>query len=160
MSENAQAQIEALHQEVGRLRGVLKSVAINSCSSEHLLCWCAERWRETHSYGEHSPRCEAARAALSTSAEPVKPRVKKLPDVMPGHWETAEGHEKALEYFSKNRGDLAMGDVPDLALANAVYLIDRSDTRLVEFQGAAKERIRWLSAQLAARLSSNIEDAG
>jgi hypothetical protein len=72
-----------------------------------------------------------------------------LPEVLPGHWSTAEGAEMAREYAGKARSYLAMGDVPDLALANAVFLADRYDLQLIRYQQAAKERIRWLSVQLA-----------
>ncbi len=39
--------------------------------------------------------------------------------------------------------------VVDFQLANAQYLVGRYDLDLIAFQTAAKERIRWLSAQLA-----------
>jgi hypothetical protein len=71
------------------------------------------------------------------------------PDVLPGHWETPEGREMAAEYASKERADLAMGKETDLGLANLVYMVDRNSLDLIAFQTAAKERIRWLSAQLA-----------
>ncbi|MHB8287116.1 MAG: hypothetical protein ACYDD1_20905 [Caulobacteraceae bacterium] len=42
-----------------------------------------------------------------------------------------------------------MADMPDFRLANAVYMADRQDIGLVAVQTAAKDRIRWLSVQLA-----------
>lgn len=72
-----------------------------------------------------------------------------LPASLPGHWTTPEGRETALEYATKSRGDLMKGDLPDLAMANAVFLADRADLDLIHYQQAAKERIRWLSVQLA-----------
>lgn len=68
-----------------------------------------------------------------------------LPDVLPGHWTTPEGHAKAVEYASLTRADLGMPDRPDLGLANALYLVSGE----IEIQTAAKERMRWLSVQLA-----------
>jgi hypothetical protein len=73
----------------------------------------------------------------------------KLPDVMPEHWDTPGGAEMAREYLKKGRNELCKGEVSDLALANAVYLASRNDLNLIVWQTAAKERIRWLSAQLA-----------
>lgn len=75
--------------------------------------------------------------------------MSNLPDALPGHWETAEGFEKAQEYTTKARVDLAYGDKSDLALANAVYLVDRGSLDMLPMQEAAKQRIRWLSVQLA-----------
>ena len=69
---------------------------------------------------------------------------------IPPHWSTDEGTEKANEYVTMSRSDLAMGDKTDFELANAVYLVGRESISLLSFQTAAKERIRWLSAQLAA----------
>lgn len=68
-----------------------------------------------------------------------------LPAVLPGHWETGEGLDKAREYAGRSRADLAMPDRTDLALANALYLPDG----FLPIQTAAKERMRWLSVRLA-----------
>lgn len=66
-----------------------------------------------------------------------------------GHWETDEGTDMANRYSGLERKDLAYGDKTDLELANAVYMVDRNSLALIGLQTAAKERIRWLSAQLA-----------
>ena len=71
-----------------------------------------------------------------------------------GHWDTPDGAKMAAEYAGKSRADLTKGDVSDLALANAVFLASRYDLDLIVWQTAAKERIRWLSAQLAGALST------
>lgn len=73
---------------------------------------------------------------------------------MPGHWDTAEGRAIAEDYLKRDRRALCMGDVSDLALANAQYLEDISVGTVtfqsaIGMQTAAKERIRWLSAHLA-----------
>lgn len=73
----------------------------------------------------------------------------KLPRALPGHWDTVTGHEMALTYAEKGRSNLAMGEMSDLGLANAVFIVSRNDVRLIDYQTAAKERIRWLSVQLA-----------
>jgi hypothetical protein len=59
----------------------------------------------------------------------------------------------AVEYLTLPRNRLGRSDLTDFALANAVFLADRSDLDLIVYQTAAKERIRWLSAHLAALLS-------
>jgi hypothetical protein len=73
----------------------------------------------------------------------------ELPDALEGHWETSDGREMAQRYASQERSQLCHGDMPDMALANAIYMADRNDLDLIGWQTAAKERIRWLSAQLA-----------
>ena len=55
------------------------------------------------------------------------------------------------------REDLMMGDVSDDDLANAQFLCDREDLRLIHLQTAAKDRIRWLSRQLAKAETANAE---
>lgn len=73
-----------------------------------------------------------------------------LPAAAPGHWETPEGRAIAVEYLGRDRGSLCHGEMADLVLANAVFMANRGDLDLIHYQTAAKERIRWLSARLAA----------
>jgi hypothetical protein len=96
-----------------------------------------------------------ALASVDAAAEtrPADAR-QRFDQPMPGHWDTSEGLSIANEYAGKSRADLMMGDRSDFSLANAQYLIDRNDLRLIHFQTAAKERIRWLSVQLAATQSA------
>lgn len=68
-----------------------------------------------------------------------------LPTVLPGHWTSADGLAKATEYSTRARADLAMPEATDLALANELYLANG----FLPIQTAAKERMRWLSVQLA-----------
>lgn len=72
-----------------------------------------------------------------------------VPEIAPGHWDTAEGREIAVEYADKPRTWLTKGNVSDFALANAQFLVSRDSLELIHYQTAAKERIRWLSARLA-----------
>ncbi len=67
-----------------------------------------------------------------------------LPDKLPGHWMTAHGAEMAREYADKKRASLCGGDITDLQVANDVYLHPSIMALTV-----AKDRIRWLSVQLA-----------
>ncbi len=75
--------------------------------------------------------------------------------------ERGPGHcadNDAWAYFCERlctlaRKDLAGGDMTDFALANHVFMADRMDLDLIGAQTAAKERIRWLSVQLAIALS-------
>lgn len=73
-----------------------------------------------------------------------------LPEVAEGHWTTPEGAEMAREYASKPRSWLSMAHLSDFTLANAIFLASRSDLDLIHYQTAAKERIRWLSAQVVS----------
>lgn len=73
----------------------------------------------------------------------------RFPVTLPGHWDTIDGKAMATEYASKNRADLAMPNVSDFSLANAQFMVSRQDLEIIAYQTAAKERIRWLSAQLA-----------
>jgi hypothetical protein len=73
-----------------------------------------------------------------------------LPDVLEGHWTTAEGRQMADDYLSWPRDKLTKSDFSDFSLANAVFMAGRGDLDLIVYQTAAKERIRWLSAHLAA----------
>lgn len=72
-----------------------------------------------------------------------------LPASLPGHWDRLSGHGIAQDYARLSRKDLCKGDLSDLTVANGVYMASRNDLDLIAWQTAAKERIRWLSAQLA-----------
>lgn len=73
-----------------------------------------------------------------------------LPDTLDGHWDTAAGRDMAVDCLKQERSSLGMWDLTDMELANAQFLVMRDDLRLINHQTAAKERIRWLSAQFAA----------
>ena len=72
-----------------------------------------------------------------------------LPKSLDGHWASEAGHQIAVEYAGKSRADLSHAHMTDMELANAVFLANRHDLNLIHYQTAAKERIRWLSVQLA-----------
>lgn len=71
----------------------------------------------------------------------------ELPNALEGHWHTNEGCDMAQTYTDKVRSELALGHMTDTALANRVYMLDAPGKILVVT--AAKDRIRWLSVQLA-----------
>lgn len=71
-------------------------------------------------------------------------------EVKAGHWATPEGAEMAQRYASKTREQIPYGGVTDFELANRIFMADRGSLELIGYQTAAKERIRWLSAHLAA----------
>lgn len=84
----------------------------------------------------------------------------QLPDVADNKWTTPEGAKMAREYATRTRLDLAMMHLSDYELANAQYLCPRESFELGQYQTAAKERIRWLSVQLALQqLKSNALEA-
>lgn len=72
-----------------------------------------------------------------------------LPETLPGHWMTPGGLDKAQEYARVGRDRLGKPDMTDFELANAQFMASREDLDLIVYQTAAKERIRWLSVQLA-----------
>lgn len=80
--------------------------------------------------------------------------MSKFKEPVAGYWLTEGGTEMANRYLEKRREDLAYGHRSDLELANDVYMADRNSLDLLGLQTAAKERIRWLSAQLALALQS------
>jgi len=85
-----------------------------------------------------------------TSTDPhIKEAVERLSEDQPGHWSTAAGLAMAQDYAKLTRADLGSADLTDFALANEQYMAGRMDLNLVPLQTAAKERIRWLSVQLA-----------
>lgn len=57
------------------------------------------------------------------------------------------------QYRDKPR---SYGDMSDFELANAVFMADRNDLNLIVVQTAAKERIRWLSIELAKALKATL----
>lgn len=84
-----------------------------------------------------------------------------LPNELPGHWRTGDGAAKAREYAALTRKQLDMSDMTDMELANAIYLLDahRHSIGALPLQTAAKDRIRWLSVQLALARARPGEDA-
>lgn len=72
-----------------------------------------------------------------------------------GHWDTFQGAALARDYVSMVRTDLTHGSLSDFAIANEVFLSSRDDLNLIVWQTAAKERIRWLSVQLAIALGGD-----
>jgi hypothetical protein len=74
--------------------------------------------------------------------EAVKVELLTLPDILPGHWETASGREMAQRYASKPRPHALL---TDMEIANQLFLQNGD----IVSQTDAKERIRWLSVHLA-----------
>lgn len=65
----------------------------------------------------------------------------------PGHCDDdAAWAEFVRQYDGQPR---TLPELTDFALANAVFMADRNDLNLIHYQTAAKERIRWLSIELA-----------
>lgn len=65
--------------------------------------------------------------------------------------------EFSARYGPQVRGDLCGGHMTDFALANAQYMVDRRSLDLGALQTAAKDRIRWLSVQLAQAEAKLVE---
>lgn len=65
----------------------------------------------------------------------------------PGHCDSDDAWvEFVRQYDGQPR---TRPDLSDFALANAVFMASRHDLDLIVYQTAAKERIRWLSIELA-----------
>ena len=77
-------------------------------------------------------------------------------DIRPaGHCDDDQAwHSFSAEYKNRSRADLGKGGMTDFALANAQFMCDRNSLDLIVYQTAVKERIRWLSIQLAAALGA------
>ena len=103
----------------------------------------------------HMDLCIAAnRLEMIEGSEEDEPAIQpKLPIVLPGHWETPDGHDMAMRYADGTRDSLALCNKTDLELANMVFMASRHDLNLIVVQTAAKDRIRWLSVQLAMALA-------
>ncbi|RIJ65137.1 hypothetical protein D1604_12515 [Brevundimonas sp. LPMIX5] len=75
----------------------------------------------------------------------------------PGHCEDdAAWAEFVRQYDGQPR---SRPDLTDFALANRVFMADRNDLDLIVWQTAAKERIRWLSIELAKAQSAMLSAA-
>lgn len=79
--------------------------------------------------------------------------LRAIVEPLSGHWDSPDA-EMIAAYAGKTRGDLMHGNMTDFLLANRQYLAGRTDLDLVAWQTAAKERIRWLSVQLALQSSA------
>lgn len=76
-----------------------------------------------------------------------------VPSRADGHCEDdAAWSEMVRRYGPMDRSRLCMGEKSDFLLANAQFLVDRNSLDLIAYQTAAKDRIRWLSVQLAIAL--------
>lgn len=74
-----------------------------------------------------------------------------LPPVVAGHWNTADGQEMAARYAVMTRNQLASGQMSDMEAAFYIAMTMRDDLNHEGRLSVAKDRIRWLSVQLALR---------
>lgn len=72
-----------------------------------------------------------------------------LPEKLPGHWTTPDGAEMAKRYVDIPRHQLFGGDFTDFEAAHRVAMTMRSDLDFEASLALARDRIRWLSVQLA-----------
>lgn len=75
--------------------------------------------------------------------------IAKLPENLPGHWDTTHGAHLARDYVGKTREQLCNGKESDMGIAFDVAMLMRNDLNFEPVLTAAKDRIRWLSVQLA-----------
>lgn len=64
-------------------------------------------------------------------------------------WVATDAADMVERQRAIRREDLPMCEMSDFQFANAQFMVDRYDLELILYQTAAKERIRWLSVQLA-----------
>lgn len=74
---------------------------------------------------------------------------KDLPCPLPGFWYAVDGHEMAVRYSSMTREQLLDGVSSDMLVAFNVASLCRDDFDHEAVVQIAKDRIRWLSVQLA-----------
>lgn len=72
-----------------------------------------------------------------------------IPDTLPGHWDSAAGAEMAREYAGMTRAQLCGGDLTDSNVAFRTAMLGRNQLDHEAVLTVAKDRIRWLSVQLA-----------
>jgi hypothetical protein len=72
-----------------------------------------------------------------------------LPKTLPGHWETDEGYEMAKRYATESRKQLLASGETDFNVAFRTAMISPNDIDCEKRLSIAKDRIRWLSVQLA-----------
>lgn len=72
-----------------------------------------------------------------------------IPDQVPGHWETLAGKQMAGEYADNTRARLCGGQYTDMEIAHQTAMIGRDDLMFEPKLSMARDRIRWLSVQLA-----------
>lgn len=92
-----------------------------------------------------------------TVAKPLRPEPAPNSQGRPaGHCDDDQAWQRfSADYANRSRDDLGKGDMTDFALANAQFMCDRNSLDLIVYQTAAKERIRWLSIQLAAAIAAS-----
>lgn len=80
-----------------------------------------------------------------------------LPDNLPGHWTTPDGAEMAQRYVDIPRHQLFGGDFTDFEAAHRVAMTSRNDLDFEASLALARDRIRWLSVQLAVAKAEKVE---
>jgi len=73
----------------------------------------------------------------------------QLPDVLQGHWTTPSGHDMAERVADLKRHEIGFWDATDFDLAHRCGMADGRTIADTAVLLAAKDRIRWLSVQLA-----------
>lgn len=71
-----------------------------------------------------------------------------LPESAPGHWDSKDGYEKALEYSTKDRNWLCSGHKTFKEIADELVRLTGHDLRLIGATTAMKENLRWVSMKL------------
>ena len=78
--------------------------------------------------------------------------VDQLPVMLDGHWTIVSDLIMAKQYAGRGRETLTMPEINDYHLANLLTLQTLMPQEQTSLTYAARQRIRWLSAQLGRRL--------
>lgn len=84
-------------------------------------------------------------------------KASDLPSLLNGHWRALDGYEMAKRYASRAREDLCGGESTDMLVAFEIADLRRDDFNFESTLATARDRIRWLSVQLALEKATNAE---
>ena len=84
---------------------------------------------------------------------------KDLPCPLPGHWNATDGHEMAVRYATMTRAELHGGSSTDMMVAFEIAMLCRNDLDFEAVLASARDRIRWLSVQLALARHAEMTEA-
>lgn len=79
----------------------------------------------------------------------------EFPDVLSGHYSTPDGREMLARYTGLTREQLSGADRTDTEIAFMCGMASGADIESTTTLHLAKDRIRWLSAQLALQQKDN-----
>lgn len=123
-----------------------------------LAAYCLAHGLDMHAAGETELVRIWTKVEKIRAKQAAKPKHSPLPQVgsatPAAKWRQEGKEDPHGKHYDCERAQLAMGDLTDDEMANAIFMADRSSLDLIAYQTAAKDRIRWLSRALEASLSN------